>query len=150
MFPLDLLLPAIPGLQLEEYHANTEMITVMLRTTQLTAPCPLCHHLSNRVHSRYDRTVADLPWADLSVQLILTVRRFFCDNETCCRKIFVERLGLSIAAYARRTGRLKTRLQQLAFRLGGEAGARTSYEWKLSVSPATLLLSNYGRECPTD
>jgi len=73
------------------------------------------------------------------VQLSLIVRRFFCDNQTCPRKIFVERLGLSIADHARRTQRLKTRLQQLAFRLGGEAGAKTVNDWAMPVSSTTLI-----------
>lgn len=136
---LDLLLPAVPGLQLETYSAEADGITLMMQTSHLTAACPLCHQASNRIHSHYERTIADLPWADMPVQLVLTVRRFFCDNETCCRKIFVERLGQAIAVYARRTQRLKTRLEQLAFRLGGEAGARTISEWNLSASATTLI-----------
>jgi transposase len=75
------------------------------------------------VYSHYERTVADLPWAEIPVHLSLTVRRFFCDQAACPRKIFVERLGEAIAVYARRAQRLKSRLAGLAFWLGGEAGA---------------------------
>jgi hypothetical protein len=35
--------------------------------------------------------VADLPCAGFRVQLILHVRRFFCDTADCIRKIFTER-----------------------------------------------------------
>lgn len=78
---LDVLLPAVPGLQLEDYTAEAEGITLMMQTTQLTAACPICQHASSRVHSHYERTIADLPWADIPVHLILTVRRFFCDRD---------------------------------------------------------------------
>lgn len=147
---LDVLLPAVPGLQLEDYTAEAEGITVMMQTTQLTAACPICQYTSSRVHSHYERTIADLPWADIPVHLILTVRRFFCDNEACRQKIFVERLGNAIAVYARRTQRLKTRLQQLAFRLGGEAGARTAGEWNLSASSTTLIRLIRAAELPPE
>ncbi len=55
---LDLLLPAVPGLQLETYTAGAEGITLMLQTSHLTAACPLCQQASNRVHSHYERTVS--------------------------------------------------------------------------------------------
>jgi transposase len=55
---------------------------VMLELTSVrrTASCSLCSRRSHRVHSRYERTMADLPWAGQSVTLRLHVRRFFCGN----------------------------------------------------------------------
>jgi transposase len=147
---LALLLPVVPGLQLEAYTAKMEAIIFAMRTTEETAACPVCQHPSARVHSHYKRTVADLPWADSPIQLALRVRRFFCDNKVCPRKIFAERLGASIAAYARQTARLKTRLQQLAFRLGGEAGTRTAVEWHLEASSTLLLRLIRATDLPTD
>jgi len=67
------------------------------------------------------------------------VRRFFCPNPTCKRKIFVERLGAAIRAFARRTERLATQLGQLVFRLSAEAGARLGKQLGMPVSAATLL-----------
>jgi len=37
-------------------------VTLVLTTTRRTAHCPLCARRSRRVHSRYQRTLADLPW----------------------------------------------------------------------------------------
>jgi hypothetical protein len=67
------------------------------------------------------------------------VRRFRCDNPTCPRAIFCERLGPAIAAYARRTQRLERRLQRVGLALGGEAGARQLNTQAIVVSPDTLL-----------
>jgi transposase len=64
---------------------------------------------------------------------------FFCDTVDCCRKIFTERLTPAIAAYARRTSRLDHQLRELAFALGGEAGARIVALLTMAISPATLL-----------
>lgn len=52
------------------------------------------------------RPLADLPWAQVTVTIDLDVRRYFCDNPTCARKIFTERLPTVAAAWARRTRRL--------------------------------------------
>jgi len=61
-----------------------------------------------------------------SIRLALRVRRFFCDNPSCSRAIFVERLGAAILAYARRTSRLNAQLQVLAQGLVGQAGQWSS------------------------
>jgi transposase len=55
-------------------------------------PCPECHQLSSRIHSRNPRLVADLPCAGRNVLLALTVRKFVCATPTCPRKIFTERV----------------------------------------------------------
>ncbi len=69
----------------------------------------------------------------------LTVRRFFCDNATCSRRIFVERLGEALPAFARRTNRLAKALYAIAFAAGGEGGARLAYAQAMPASPRTLL-----------
>jgi transposase len=100
---------------------------------------PLCHQQASRVHSRYVRTVADLPWAGFRVHLQITIRRFFCDTTTCPRRIFAERLGEALPAFARRTNRLTQALCGLAFVAGAEGGARQAHAQAMPVSPRTLL-----------
>lgn len=92
-----------------------------------------------RVHSRYVRTVTDLPWAGIRVRLQITVRRFFCDNAICSRHIFAERLGEALPAFARRTTRLTKALCTIAFTAGGEGGARLAQAQAMPASPRTLL-----------
>lgn len=135
----ELLLPAVPGLCLDQVLADKDLITVRMTSSQPSADCPLCKTPSRRVHSRYQRTVADLPWAGTAVRMILSVRRFFCDDPACARKIFTERLGLEIVPYARRTERLETHLREFGMALGGEAGARLSHKSSVRSSPDTLL-----------
>jgi transposase len=79
----------------------------------------VCGTPSSRIQSRYHRTIADLPWAGITVRLLLRVRRFRGDNPACPRLIFCERLGQAIAVYARRTQRLDLLLQQVGLALGG-------------------------------
>jgi len=133
------LLPDVPGLRLDAILTDDQTIHLTMTSTQSSAACPLCAVASERIHSRYQRTVRDLPWAGHSVQVQLHVRRFFCSNPSCERKIFVERLGMTIRAFARRTERLASQLCQLAFRLSAEAGAQMSEQLGMGVSAATLL-----------
>ncbi len=69
----------------------------------------------------------------------LTVRRFFCDNTTCSRRIFAERLGEALPAFARHTNRLAKAWCAIAFAAGGEGGARLAHAQAMPVSPRTLL-----------
>ncbi len=100
------------------------MLTLNVRATQTSAACPLCQAAATRVHSSYTRHLADLPWADIAIRLQLRVRRFFCTNSDCRRKLFTERLPSVTVPWARRTNRLTTAQQRIGLALGGAAGAR--------------------------
>lgn len=110
-----------------------------MTSTHACVPCPLCDVQTTRVHSRYTRTVADVPWSAYAVRLRLRVRKFFCDNPACPRQIFTERLSTVAAPWARRTLRLAQRLLACGQALGGEAGDWLAVRLGLPSSPATLL-----------
>jgi transposase len=95
--------------------------------------------LRQRVHSRYLRTLSDLPWQGICVRVHLRVCRFFCDEPSCERAIFAERLPGVVAHYARRTSRLDGLFTHISFALGGEAGARLLNELGVTISGDTLL-----------
>jgi transposase len=133
------LLPVRHGLRLAEVLISPEEIVASLQSAAPRARCPLCGRLSGSIHSRYRRTVTDLPWGGYVVRLDLHVRKFFCRTLTCKRRIFTERLPAIVAPYARRTARLESVLRILAFALGGEPGARIVGRLGMKASPATLL-----------
>ena len=126
------------GLEPRSIVPGPRGITVHAQTTSSSARCPLCERIARRVHSRYVRTVADLPWRAVCVTLKVRCRRFFCESRGCERSIFCERLP-EVAAHARKTARLEEALTMIAFELGGEAGARLARELGLPVSLDALL-----------
>jgi transposase len=133
------LLPDASCLQLVRLETDEQSIIAVVATTSSEALCPLCEYRSARVHSRYVRLVADLPWAGWAVRLELHVRRFFCQNKECVRQIFTERLPSVVAPYARHTTRLGDLFTLIGFALGGEAGKRLVDGMGLETSPDTLL-----------
>jgi transposase len=133
------LLPDPTCLHLNLLDASESTITAVVTTTVEEAACPLCRRGSARIHSRYRRTVADLPWMGCAVRLELHIRRFFCTNPECTRQIFTERLPSVVAPYARRTTRLTDLFTLIGFALGGEAGKRLVAGMGLAASPDTLL-----------
>jgi hypothetical protein len=82
---------------------------------------------------------ATYPSPVLLSQLRLRVRKFFCLNESCPRKVFVERLTNIADVFARRTLRVTTLLRHLAFYVGGRAGAKLSCQCALQIGKDTLL-----------
>src|SRR5438445_5376566 len=135
------LLPDATRLRLEacDVDDTTAQITLRVQSTQTSAPCPLCTTPARRIHSDYGRTLADLPWAQYRVRLQLRVRKWFCRNRACQRRIFTERLPTIAAPWARRTLRLAQRLIALGVALGGKAGVHLGYAWELAISRNTLL-----------
>jgi transposase len=133
------LLPDPTQLCLICLSVSETLITMVVSTTSQEALCPLCRRCSRRVHSRYQRALADLPWSGVAVRLRLHVRRFFCDNVACRRRVFTERIPTVAAPYARHTTRLAAWFMQVAFALGGAPGARLLRGGGYAISRATLL-----------
>jgi transposase len=135
------LLPDRSHIRLKTWNLDPahSAITLTLQACRITARCPLCGKRSKHVHSRYERTLADLPWGAYTVTIRLRVRRLFCRNSLCERRIFTERLPEIALPWARRTRRLDARLAALGLALGGSAGVRLGAKLGLAASRNTLL-----------
>ena len=95
--------------------------------------------MASRVHSRYTRTVADLACGGQQVRLILHVRKFFCYNSDCVRKIFTERLSPFLEPWARTTRRLSQVIETLGFSTCARAGARLGRRLGIQMSRMSVL-----------
>jgi transposase len=133
-------LPLIPaGLLVQQVLPEPDRITILTQPKSPTCSCPLCGAASARVHSRYLRTLADLPWQGRIVALRIQVRRFRCATDACPRRIFTERLPEVVQPWARRTARLADLQRHIGLALGGAAGSRLALRLTMPVSATTLL-----------
>src|SRR3954469_4227780 len=134
------ILPLIPGgLVVEQVLPEADRITIVAGLRLPTSTCPDCHVPSSRVHSRYERRLADLPWQGRPVAIRVRARRFLCAEPACPRRTFAERLPGIARPSARRCERLADVQRQVALALGGEAGARLAGHLALPTSADTLL-----------
>ncbi len=133
-----IIFPDLPNVQVEGVEVAEE-ITLTLRTTSPTAPCPSCGTAFSHIQSRYTRTLRDLPSVGRPIRLIMHVRRFCCKKSTCAQKIFVERLPELCHPHAQRTKRLQKALCELGLKGGGQAGADMGTELGFSGSRDTIL-----------
>jgi transposase len=128
------------GLSVERIEIGADQIIAVARSPSKMSFCPSCGRASSRVHSRYWRSLADLPAHGRSVEINVMVRRFRCATPICPRKIFAERLGESIAVpFARRTARLESVVHRLGLALGGRPGHSLAERLAIPVSKDTLL-----------
>ncbi len=137
----ELLLPdsSDPRLDAVNVDRDDKAMTVVVTAVRPEAECPVCSQSSPHVHSRYQRSVADLPCAGMAMRLRVQVRKFFYRNESCGRSVFAQRLPEVIAPSARRTLRLADEQRQIGQELGGEAGAKVAGRIGMGTSPDTLL-----------
>jgi transposase len=80
---------------------------LVLTSTSPAANCPVCQRPSEAQHSRYQRTVRDVPCGGYPVRIVLQTRRFFCRQPDCDRRIFTERFPAFLLPRARLTERFR-------------------------------------------
>jgi transposase len=114
-------------------------VQLLARTCASEAACPGCGVASRRVHSRYQRRLADTASGCQEVLICLQARRFFCGNDACAKATFAEQVPGLTTRYGRRTSGLEGMLRAIALALGGRAGARLSSRLASSASRSTLL-----------
>jgi transposase len=134
---LALAFPHLAALHPNTIEVDDRQITLVLSSVRRTARCPDCQTRSHWVHSRYVRTVSDVPVATFAVCLRITAQRFYCRNVACHRRTFRERLPSVAPVYQRRTPLLRHQLERLGFALGGRAGQRIAREIGLASRGAS-------------
>jgi transposase len=120
-----------------------EEVLVRVTSYRATSPCPQCSTPSSAIHSLYRRHPKDLPCAGRPIRLVFTVRKFFCRNPDCSRKVFTERLADFIETSSRLTKRLRTAIQDIGFATGGKGGEQLGDKLAMPISETTVLSSLY-------
>lgn len=96
--------------------------------------CKYCGQMSTSVHSKYIRTISDLPIQQYQVKLIISVPKFFCKNSACTHKTFA--YPLRFAEYnSLRTKRLDEYIYQVGLK-------NSSLDAKAQISSSHVKVSN--------
>lgn len=96
--------PHLKTVLVERVFVEGGPVHVTARTRDdLVVDCPGCGTAAHRVHSRYQRHLADTAVAGRPVVIDLSVHRLVCDRPTCPRRTFVEQVEGLTVRYGRRT-----------------------------------------------
>ena len=135
----EFILPSNIQLNYNSFYLESGTINCEVACFQIESQCPICKTKSNRIHSKYDRGLVDLPIAGKLSKISLKARKFFCDQVECPRKVFTERFDSEIFPYQRRMARSVNLLEKLGTELGGNRGSNISEYAGIPVSPSTML-----------
>jgi bacterioferritin (cytochrome b1) len=69
------------GFAVDDTATDGEVMMIRVRPVSRASLCPGCGTRSERIHSRYQRRLADLPLAGKSVRLVIAARRFHAAAE---------------------------------------------------------------------
>ena len=136
---LGVFLPHLAGVVVEEVVVAAGLLLVLARARVSAAACPGCGTVSARVHSRYRRRLADAAAGGRQVEIVLTVRRFFCPDPGCASRTFAEQVEGLTRRYARKTPLLADVLGRIAVALAGRAGSRLASGLGVPASRQVLL-----------
>ena len=103
---------------------RTDQGWIMEAHGQNSAACPGCQSISRSRHSRYWRSLKDLPVQGTQVILRLRLGRWRCPNARCQRRIFTERLSKICGPYAQQTKRTGEIIAAVGERLQGQTPFR--------------------------
>jgi transposase len=118
---------------------KTDQDWIMEAHGQNSAVCPGCQSISRSRHSRYWRSLKDLPVQGTQVILRLHLGRWRCRNDGCERRIFTQRLSKVCAPYAQQTKRTSEIIAAVGHALGGRPGQRLMRRLGMPVSADTLI-----------
>ena len=113
-------------------------IYITCEISKNASECPFCNHSSNAIHSKYIRTISDLPIQNNEVKLLLVTRKFFCSNPECNNKTFSERFGF-VNPKAVKTIRLINYINGIGLRDNSMDAVRTLKDGGINVSRNTVL-----------
>lgn len=126
-------MPHLDDVVVSAVRSDGDVMVVEAGVVASTAGCPGCGTVSGRVHSRYQRRLADASVAGRAVVLRLTVRPFFCIDSGCAAKTFSEQVAGLTVKWSRRTDQLTSMLIAIGLELAGRAGARLARRLGLPV-----------------
>jgi hypothetical protein len=133
------LLPHLAGVLVDAVEYTLTRLRIMVVPKATAARCSSCSGLSSRVHSHYQRTLADLSIGGRMVEIGLRSRRWFCRNDACPARAFAEQIEGLTVRYGRRTPPLRCCLEAIGLALAGRAGARLTAVLGVSASRSSLL-----------
>jgi transposase len=127
------------GLRVESIQLQGTSLLVEVISVYPFSRCSLCAKVASQIHSQYHRTLRDVPCGGRKIVLHLSVRKFFCRNPHCARKIFTEQLPTFVLPWARVTLRLFEAVEAIGLATSGELGTRRADRIGFHASPTTIL-----------
>ena len=111
-----------------------DIMYIYCETKKQSTRCKYCGEESENVHSVYTRTISDLPIQKYKVKLVITVKKYFCNNPKCNHTTFAEPLDF-VEKNALRTKRLDEYIKDIGLK-------NSSIEARNQITNSHVEISN--------
>ena len=125
-------------LKILNYEYIDENLVIIITRINKSDICPCCGKKSNNIHSRYMRTIKDLPIQENKVVLKIKAKVFFCKNPKCTVNTFAEQFNF-IEGHSRMTTRLKNRIIDTSKGMSARASKPVINNGITNISDDTIL-----------
>ena len=125
--------------KLDAFRNKADKIIFEISSEISTANCPYCGKESKRIHSRYQREIQDLPMQGKKVVLLVSTRKFFCDNDACCKRTFSERHTFA-DANGKRTKRLEKNILFTSSQLSSINASKVLKNSNVDISKSSICV----------
>ncbi|MCR4695304.1 MAG: transposase family protein [Pseudobutyrivibrio sp.] len=125
--------------KLIRYRNKVDTIVFEIANKATEVKCPYCGAVSSRVHSTYQREIQDLPIQNKKVVLLVSTRKFFCDNDLCTRKTFSE-IHKFVGKNAKKTTRLEDNILYTSTQLSSVAASKILKSNHINVSKSSICV----------
>jgi transposase len=115
-----------------------DILYIYCEIKKTTIKCKYCEKESDSIHSRYTRTISDLPIQNYQVKLVIDVPKYFCRNEKCSHKTFAYPLHFA-AKNALRTRQLDDYIYQIGLKNSSTQARNQVSLSHVSISNNTIL-----------
>jgi transposase len=109
-------------LKYENHKIIGDEIYIRVKSKTKVQECPECGRKTKKVHSKYIRTVQDLPIGDKKVYIEIISRNMICVNGNCSRKRFAESYEF-VGTNGVKTKRLEAEIVSVGMNMGSVAAA---------------------------
>ena len=111
---------------------------IYCETKKQSTKCKYCGEESENVHSVYTRTISDLPIQKYKVKLVITVKKYFCNNPKCNHTTFAEALDF-VEKNALRTKRLDEYIKEVGLKNSSIEARNQITNSHVEISSNTIL-----------
>ena len=124
-------------LKYESHELIGDEIHIQVKSKKKILNCPQCGKKTKKIHSRYIRTVQDLPIGEKKVYIEITSRKMICGNGKCSGKRFAESYGF-VGANGVKTKRLESEIVRVGKNMSSQAASEVLNRSTVKISGQTV------------
>jgi len=124
-------------LKYEGHEIKGNEIHIRVTSKRKVLKCPYCGKKSRKVHSRYRRTIQDMPISGKKVYIEIVNRKMFCTNVKCTKKTFSERYDF-VGSKEKKSKRLEKEIISIGLNSSSTEAARMLSRNTVKISASTV------------